>query len=83
MEGQKKPEYYLADGTLFAHGDYYDFFRTYNKKSGQWETCRVSFSRFLHDFWYTEISEAQAKEITGGNLPLDDYKEYCERLSDR
>ena len=55
MEDKKKLEYYLADlteETLFAYGNYYEFFRTYDKKSRQWIISKGSYSRFLHDFRY-------------------------------
>lgn len=69
----KKLTYYRAEKTLFAHGDFYDFFQSYNKESGQWETCRVSFSQFLHNFWYREISE--------GRLSTEAYQKYCKVFS--
>ena len=81
MEESKKLTYYLAEETLFAYGDFYDFLQTYNKESGQWETCRVSFSQFLHDFWYREISEDEARAISEGCLPTEAYQKYCEVFS--
>ena len=81
MEEQNDLEYYIIEETLFAYGNYYDFFRTYNKKTGQWETSKLSPSQFFHDFWYKKITENEAKEITGNNLPIDAYEKYCESLS--
>ncbi|MGN0806756.1 MAG: hypothetical protein ACI4MC_06925, partial [Candidatus Coproplasma sp.] len=91
MEEQRKLEYYLfydpnitnKTVRLFAYGDFYEFFRQYDNESGQWIISKVSFSEMIHDYRYREISEEEAKEITGGNLPVDDYKKYCEFLSDR
>ncbi|MGN0813768.1 MAG: hypothetical protein ACI4MH_00875 [Candidatus Coproplasma sp.] len=83
MEDENKLEYYLADlteETLFAYGSHREFFRTYDKESGKWVVSKISYSRFLHDFWYREISEEQAKELTGGNLPTDDYKKYRQNV---
>ena len=34
----------------------------------------------LHDFWYKEISEEEAKIITSNNLSTKDYQEYCNRI---
>ncbi|MGM9665124.1 MAG: hypothetical protein ACI3XX_01120 [Eubacteriales bacterium] len=86
MKEEKKLEYYLAyltEETLFAHGDYYEFFRTYDKESKQWITSKISFSRLLHDFRVKEIGEEEAKEITGNNLPEGEYRDYCDMLSGR
>ncbi|MGN0812255.1 MAG: hypothetical protein ACI4MQ_01940 [Candidatus Coproplasma sp.] len=89
MEEQKKLTYYLFNHPnvtnktvlLFAYGDFYEFFRMYDTGSGQWERSKLSFSNMIHDYRYREISEEEAAEITGGSLPKDDYKRYCDLLS--
>ncbi|MGN1372706.1 MAG: hypothetical protein ACI4VK_01510 [Candidatus Coproplasma sp.] len=78
----KHPNVTEKEVELFAYGNFYSFFRRYDKESGEWVISKVSFSAMLHDFWYEQISEERAEEITGGNLPVDDYKEYCRLLSD-
>lgn len=91
MNEQKKLEYYLFNHPnitnktvkLFAYGDFYEFFRQYDDISGEWAISKISFSEMIHDCLYREISEEEARKITGGNLPLDDYKRYCELLADR
>lgn len=88
---ERKLEYYLfkhpnvtnKSVELFACGNFYEFFRRYDKESGEWVISKISFSEMIHNFWYEQISEENAKEITGGNLPVDEYKRYCELLSDR
>ncbi|MGM9969410.1 MAG: hypothetical protein ACI35S_03335 [Anaeroplasma sp.] len=72
---------YLTEETLFAYGNYYEFFRVYNSKNKEWVTSKLTFSQLLHDFITKEISEETAKEITDGNLPLTQYQHYCELIS--
>ena len=84
MKEQRKIEYYsayLTEQTLFAYGDHYEFFRTYDRKSKQWITSKISFSRLLHDFRVERIEEEEAVTITGNNLPETEYREYCDMIS--
>ncbi|MGN1104777.1 MAG: hypothetical protein ACI4QI_07910 [Candidatus Coproplasma sp.] len=82
---EKKLEYYIFKhpditnkaGELYAYGDFHGFFRRYDKVSGEWVISKLSFSVMIHDFWYEQISEEKAKEITGGSLPADEYKRFC------
>ena len=81
---QRKMEYYsayLTEQTLFAYGDHYEFFRTYDRKSKQWITSKISFSRLLHDFRVERIEEEEAVKITGNKLPEKEYREYCDMIS--
>ena len=83
---EKTLTYYLlslSEETLFVYGDCYEFFRFYDKKNKQWTISKISFSQMLHDFWYKEISEDEAKIITSNNLPTKDYQEYCNRITNK
>lgn len=84
MEEQKKLSYYLAyltEETLFAFGDYYEFFKMYDRKNRSWFSSKISFSQMLHDFRYREIDEEEAKKITGSHLPIEQYHAHCDLLS--
>ena len=84
MEEQKKLSYYLAyltDETLIAFGDYYEFFKMYDRKNKNWVSSKISFSQMLHDFRFREISEEEAKKITGNHLPIELYQAHCDLLS--
>lgn len=71
-------EYFVEVMTdrLFAYGSFYEFFEIYDEQSKAWKTSPISYSRFLHDYMFREISKEQAAEITDGNLPEQAYKNY-------
>ena len=71
----------LHEKTLFAHGEFYDFFRMYDKKQRQWVIAPMSISQMFHDFRCEEIGAREAAKITGGDLPLQLYADYRDLLS--
>ncbi|MGN0823787.1 MAG: hypothetical protein ACI4MB_01820 [Candidatus Coproplasma sp.] len=86
MIKQNNLEYYLGyltEETLFAYGECYEFFRSYDRKRRQWIISKISFSQLLHDFRVEQIDKEKAKELTGDNLPIEAYCKYCDMLSNR
>lgn len=76
--------YYTAKewNELFVYGGFYDFFRKYDKKTDNWRVSEVSYSQFLHDFRVIEVDDGQARLITCGNLPVEEYAEYRRLLGE-
>lgn len=77
-------KYYLVffiNETLFAYGNAHEFFEMYDRKNKKWIISKISYSQMLHDYQVKVISEKEAKKITNGNLPIEKYKAYCDRIS--
>ena len=71
-------KYYLdiEHNALSAYDRETDFFADYNERKKEWQKSSITFMQFKHDFFYKEISEAEAKSFTGGFLPEKLFEEY-------
>lgn len=75
-------EYYLEEKykNVFAYNGETEFFVRFVQGENKWEACKFSFTAFLHDVEYKELTEDEAKALTGGSVPQKEFAEYREML---
>ena len=71
-------KYYLdtEHNALSAYDRETDFFADYNECKKEWQKSSITFMQFKHDYFYKEISEAEAKSFTSGVLLVKLFEEY-------
>ncbi len=79
----EKIKYYLDldNDFLLAYEKSTEFFVRFLKETGEWECCGISFSNFIHDYCFKEITSDEALEKSKGRLPEADYQEYVAMLN--
>ena len=74
----KKLNYYLdtKNGFILAYERSSEFFERFVPETGEWEAVGISFSQFMHDYDFAEISEENVSQKTGGKLADEKLEQY-------
>ena len=68
------------NGFLLAYEKSVEFFVMYHPQTKEWTDCNISFSNFVHDHEFKEITEQEVCVQTDGNLPKSMYRQYVEMI---
>ena len=71
----------VDDKTLLAHERESEFFVMFNAKRGEWVDSAISFSAFMHERYFREVTEEEARRVTEGVMPDAAYKAYIDMLA--
>ena len=76
-------EYYkdIDHEFLLAYERSTEFFVMYVSATNEWKICNISFSNFVHDYCFKEISKEEAIRITNGNLPETMLAQYSDMIN--
>lgn len=70
----------LDNNFLLAHERSTEFFVRYIPSLNEWEECIISFSNFVHDYYFKEITREEAIQKTNGRLPDIELKSYLNKI---
>lgn len=71
----------LRNSFILAYEKSTEFFVIFVSKEKGWADCSISFSSFIHDYEFREISKEDAIKKTDGSLPESLYYKYLDMLS--
>lgn len=71
----------ISNGFLLAYERSSEFFVRFIPEVGEWEDCNISFSEFIHDYNFREISVDEAMKKSNGRLPDEEHRRYMDMLN--